>query len=122
MQHRRLIFVTLSNSHACRLRKWILCKDWQQLLDAEQLSVNPLVELQRSYEALQGWLLTEVANPVNTNAAIQLGGARRTATTATGGDSATDQTENNAATLFQGIAWHNCSHMVYDVAPFIWDT
>ena len=117
--------------HLQRLRKWILCKDWQQLLDAEQLSVNPLVELQRSYEALQRWLLTEVANPVNTNAAIQLGGARRTATTtatrrtastARGGDSTTEQPESTAATLFQGIAWHNCSHMVYDVAPFIWDT
>jgi hypothetical protein len=100
--------------HLQRLRKWILCKEWQQLLDAEKLCVNPLVELQQSYEALQRWLLTMVSNPVNTNAAIQLGGARRTATTATGGDSATDQTENNAATLFQGIAWHNCTFSVED--------
>ena len=92
--------------HLQRLRKWILCKNWQQLLDSEHLSVNPLVELQQSYETLQRWLLTEVSNPVNTNAAIQLGGKSQHGT---------------KETLFQGIAWHNCSHMVYDVAPYIWN-
>jgi hypothetical protein len=79
--------------HLQNLRKWILCKDWQQLLEAEKVSVNPLVELQRSYETLQRWLLTEVSNPVNTSAAVQLGGKSQHGT---------------KEALFQGIAWHNC--------------
>lgn len=61
--------------------------------------VETIVELQRSYETLQRWLLTEVSNPVNTSAAVQLGGKSQHGT---------------KEALFQGIAWHNCTFSVQD--------
>jgi hypothetical protein len=84
------------------LCKWILCMDWPNMLQREKAdcTTNPLVELQGAYEQLHTWALTDAPDLTKTSDSVQF---------------------PDTSTFYQGIAWHNLSHLVYDVAPMLWD-